>query len=108
MRGRVGGMSDQARTPQGSEGARMATFLVESYTSDPSAAIAAARRSARAAAEELSSVGQTVRYRWSIAIPGDQQAFHLFEGSDPSLVREVCRRAGISCDRLVEALSAAP
>lgn len=85
---------------------RIIGFLVESYTADPASAISAAGRSARAAADALSSPGRPVRYRGSIAVPRDQQAFHLFEGSDAILVREVCSRAGISCDRLVEALSA--
>lgn len=84
------------------------SFLVESYAADPESAIAAAAGAVRAAAEELSSPGRTVRYRGSIAVPTDQQAFHLFEGSDAGLVREVCGRAGIACDRLVEARSAVP
>jgi hypothetical protein len=101
-------VNEDPRIAPPSTESRLAAFLVESYTPDPVAAVRTAGRTAQAAADELSSPGHTVRYRGSIAVPADEQAFHLFEGTDERLVRDVCGRAGIPCDRLVEALADGP
>lgn len=81
------------------------SFLVESYTPDPASGAASGRQGALATVEALASPGRGVRYQGSIAVPGDELVFHLFVASDASLVRDLCGRAGIRCDRIVEAVT---
>lgn len=58
----------------------------------------------RAAAEEMTAAGLPVRHVRSIVVPGDETAFHLFEGPSLQAVEEVGRRAHNEFDRVTEAL----
>lgn len=77
------------------------TFLVESYSPDPSAQVdrlidAVARRAGAAEQPE-----PPVGYRGSIAVPGDELAFHLFDAVDTGSIITTCSAMGIRCDRIV-------
>lgn len=74
------------------------SFLVESYSPDPSAQ---ADRLAQRLDDEATGLAASVTYRGSIAVPGDEVAIHLFEGPDASVVGAVCRDAGVIPDRIV-------
>jgi hypothetical protein len=78
-------------------------FLVEAYT-PAVAALAEIQQRARSAATELSQAGSPARYVRSIAVPGDETCFHLFDAASAEIVREASRRAGISPLRVVEAV----
>lgn len=74
------------------------SFLVESYSPDPTAqADRLADRLDHPAGDEPAPVV----YRGSIAVPGDEVAMHLFEGPDAIVVGAVCRDAGVIPDRIV-------
>jgi hypothetical protein len=78
-------------------------FLVETYT--PAATdLAEIEARARRAATELERAGTPVRYLRSIFVPGDETCFHLFEASSAEIVRETSERAGLSPQRIVEAV----
>jgi hypothetical protein len=72
-------------------------FLVEVYT--PAAA-------ALAEIQKLNSVAKPARYVRSIVVPGDETCFHLFEAASAEVVLEASRRAGITPQRIVEAVEA--
>jgi hypothetical protein len=78
-------------------------FLVETYT--PAAAVLAEieARTCRAAAE-LEREGRPVRYVRSIFVPADETCFHLFEAASADAVRDASERAGLSPQRIVEAI----
>ena len=81
----------------------MPTFLVESYLPRSAGALddapAAARRAAELAAEE----GVAVRYLRTTILPSDETCFHLFEADSIAVVEAAAARAGLACDRVVEA-----
>lgn len=81
----------------------MANFLVEAYT-PATAAISEIESEARRAAAELSRAGTRVRYVRSIFVPGDEVCFHQLEGPSHAVVGEAMRLAGISPQRIVEAV----
>lgn len=81
----------------------MTGFLVEVYT-PAAAALSEIEERARSAAVELSRAGTPARYVRSIAVPGDETCFHLFEAASAEIVREATRCAGISPLRIVEAV----
>jgi hypothetical protein len=79
-------------------------FLVESYLSAASAedrAEIAART--RAAAAELALEGASLRYVEAIFVPEDEMCLLVYEADSAELVREAGRRAGIPCERVLEA-----
>ena len=81
----------------------MTGFLVETYT--PAAAVVAEIEArARRAAAELERAGTPVRYVRSIFVPADETCFHLFEAPSADTVREASERAGLSPQRIVEAV----
>ena len=81
----------------------MLSFLVETYT--PAAAVLAEIEArARRAASELQQAGTPVRYVHSIFVPGDETCFHLFEALSADAVRDTSERAGLSPQRIVEAV----
>ena len=83
----------------------MPMYLVEAYIPRSSARGGhAAGREARAAAEELSREGTSVRYVRTTLLPNDETCFHVFEASSEEAVGEVCRRAGIGAARIVPAV----
>jgi Protein of unknown function (DUF4242) len=79
-------------------------FLVESYLpaagADDRVGIAAR---ARAAADELAREVAHVRYVEAIFVPEDEMCLLVYEADSAELVREAGRRAGIACERVVEA-----
>jgi hypothetical protein len=79
-------------------------FLVESYLPVAGAegqAEVVAR--ARAAADELAREGAPLRHLDCIFVPDDEMCLLLYEADSPELAREACRRAGIECERVLEA-----
>lgn len=81
----------------------MTSFLVESYTSTPTA-LGEIKARARQASAELEREGTRIRYVRSILIPGDEICLHLFQAPSAEAVREVSERAGFSAQRIVEAV----
>jgi hypothetical protein len=83
----------------------MPDYLVEAYVPKSRAAEArAAGRRARAAADELSREGTSVRYIRTTFLPDDETCFHLFEAVSASTVEELSRRAKLGHSRVVAAL----
>jgi hypothetical protein len=83
----------------------MHTYLAEAYLSrdgydDLPEAIARMRR----AAADLTSDGHHVRYVRTIFVPEDETCFHLFEGVSVRAVEKASRRAGLSFNRIAEAV----
>lgn len=81
--------------------------MVESYSADARSHIADVALRIRRAAAEQRAQGAEIGYRGSIAIPIDEVCFHLFDAVDAAMVKEVCARAGISSDRIAEAIAGA-
>lgn len=63
-------------------------------------------RAARSAAADVSRAGKQVRYLRSIFVPEDETCFHVFEAPSAKAVAEVVQWAGLSSDRIVEAVEA--
>ena len=79
-------------------------FLVESYlpVADAEGQAEVAAR-ARAAADELAREGAPLRHVDCIFVPDDEMCLLLYEANSPELVREASLRAGIECERVLEA-----
>jgi hypothetical protein len=58
----------------------------------------------RDSASQLSREGKRVDYAGSILVPGDEVVFYLFDSESADDVREVCERAGIAFERVVESV----
>jgi hypothetical protein len=82
-------------------------FLVESYLPGSRSALVEASGSAREAAELARGEGVAIRYLRTTLVPADETCLHLFEAASVAVVEEVVARAGLACDRVVEALSPA-
>lgn len=85
-------------------GASEVIFIAECFwpdVRDPEVELAAER--IRQSAAELTRAGATVELTGTIFVPGDEVVFFLFDGSAAS-VREVCRRAQVPFDRVVESV----
>lgn len=59
----------------------------------------------RDAARRRSARGEFVRYIRSIAVPGDETCFHIFEAASIDTVRAVLAAAGLTGDRIVKAVA---
>ena len=84
----------------------MASYLVELYqprSHEHQLEQASARL--RAAAAQLSREGTPVRYLRSLFLPEDETCFHFFEAVSAAAVGEASRRAELTYDRIVEAIS---
>jgi hypothetical protein len=80
----------------------MPTYLVEVYLPRAQADEARASGSwARAAAEELSGEGVSIRYVRTTFLPDDETCFHLFDAVSANAVAEVSRRAALGRARIV-------
>jgi Protein of unknown function (DUF4242) len=79
-------------------------YLVESYLPVAGAeSQAEVEGRARAAAEELAREGAPLRHLNCIFVPEDEMCLLLYEAASPELVREAGNRAGIECERVLEA-----
>jgi hypothetical protein len=79
-------------------------YLVESYLPVAGAEDQAdVETRARAAAHELAREGAPLRYVDCIFVPEDEMCLLLYEAPFPELVREASLRAGIECERVLEA-----
>ena len=82
----------------------MTEYLVELYVSKTNcAAIRAGWDRLREAAADLTAEGRPVRIVRSIFVPEDETCFVLVETAEADTVRETARRAGLPCERVVEA-----
>jgi hypothetical protein len=85
------------------------TYLVEAYLARLRASeLAQAASRAQAAAEELSRQGDSVRYLRTIFLPQEETCFHVYEAASADDVCEACRRAGIACERVLDAVDITP
>ncbi len=83
----------------------MTRFLAEAYVPRSRAGDSRrAARCARAAAEQLSREGTSVRYVRTTLLPGDETSFHVFDALSADAVGEVGRRAGLNWARIVRAV----
>ena len=83
----------------------MPNYLVEAYVGRLDASgLARVTRRARTSAATLTESGGPVRYLGGISIPGDELCFHLYAGPSAAAVSEAARRAGITAERIVEAV----
>ena len=83
-------------------------YLVESYLPVAGAAgRAEVEARARAAAEELAREGAPLRYLDCLFVPADEMCLLFYEAASPQLVRDACLRAGINCERVLEATGGA-
>jgi hypothetical protein len=79
-------------------------YLVESYLPVAGAeGQAEVEARARAAADELAREGAPLRHLNCIFVPEDEMCLLMHEADSPELVREASRRAGIECERVLEA-----
>lgn len=83
----------------------MPFFLVESYLPRSMGAHEEAPSLARRAAELAGSEGVDFRYVRTTLLPSDETCFHLFEAPSVAVVETALARAGLGCDRIVEALT---
>jgi hypothetical protein len=79
-------------------------YLVESYlpVADAEGQAEVVAR-ARAAADELAREGAPLRHLNCIFVPEDEMCLLLYEAASPELAREASHRAGIECERVLEA-----
>ena len=79
-------------------------YLVESYL--PASRVedvSSVDTRARAAADDLRRSGAGLRFVESIFVPVDEMCLLVYEADSAELVREASRRAGIPCERVLEA-----
>ena len=83
----------------------MTEFLVEQYLARTNAsAVERHGERARRAAEELARDGTRIHYLRSIFVPEDETCFYLYEAVSADAVRDAAVRAGLSFERVVEAV----
>ena len=81
------------------------TYLVEHYGPGSSAeTLRRCARDVRRATAEMTRRGQSVRYLHSTIVPGDEAFMTTFEASSAALVREAYEHAGVSFERISEAI----
>jgi hypothetical protein len=79
-------------------------YLVESYLPVAGAeGQAEVEARVRTAAEELAREGAPLRHLNCIFVPEDEMCLLMYEAASPKLVRDACHRAGIECERVLEA-----
>jgi len=82
----------------------MADFLAEVYTPRLDGAALAKLVARLTGVAETMSPETPVTYRRSIHVPEDETCFHLFEAESAEVVYEAGRRAGLTFDRVAEAV----
>jgi Protein of unknown function (DUF4242) len=79
-------------------------YLAESYLPVADAEVQAeVEARVRAAADELAREGAPVSHLNCIFVPEDEMCLLLYEAASPELVREASHRAGVGCERVLEA-----
>jgi hypothetical protein len=85
------------------------TFLVEHYWPDVTAdEFGAAADRVRSSADDLTRIGQPVRYLHSTLVPEDAAAFCVLSAASRDLVERVYARAGVTFERIVDAIETVP
>jgi hypothetical protein len=57
------------------------------------------------AARARAAGGVAIRYLGSVALPGDEMVFHLFDAGSRDLVDDLLRGLGLVAERVVEAVT---
>jgi hypothetical protein len=83
----------------------MPVFLVESYLPDSTSALEVASAAARHTADLATSQGIALRYLRTTLLPADETCLHLFEAASVAVVEAAAVKAGLVCDRIVEAVA---
>jgi hypothetical protein len=84
----------------------MPEYLLELYVSKTDARVAVdLGERARAAAEELTRRGTTVRYQSLIFVPDEETCFVLFRAGSADAVRVTARLAELACERISTAIT---
>jgi hypothetical protein len=83
----------------------MRRFLVEAYTPGGSS-IRELDGQARRAVAELSEAGTPIHYEHAIFVPEDETCFYVLGASSRHDAAEAMRRAGVSAQRVTEAVRA--
>ncbi len=84
----------------------MAEFLLEFYVArSDGVAVERGEKRARIAAEGLMNEGTPIHFLRSIFVPEDETCFYLYEAETVEAVREAARRAGLTFDRVTEAVA---
>jgi hypothetical protein len=79
------------------------TFLAELYFSrNAQSELRLHSERLRAAADQLTAEGTQISYVRTLFSPEDESCFYVFTGRRADDVAEVCRRAGIPCERITE------
>lgn len=79
-------------------------FVVELYASRAQAEAAGEQLAdLRAAAEELTRSGTTVRFLRQVFVPEDETCLLFFEADSSDAVRAVARQAGVAYERVIQA-----
>jgi hypothetical protein len=84
----------------------MPSYLIESYLPrSRSAELRAVVARLRRATESLTAEGTQVRHVRSTFVPDDELCLHLIEAESAEAAGEASRRAGMTPERIVEAVS---
>ncbi|MFN8221768.1 MAG: DUF4242 domain-containing protein [Gaiellales bacterium] len=78
----------------------MPSYLIEAYSADSDAVVAAARATARRTAE----IDAEIRWLRSTLVPDDETILHLFEAPTLDALCKAASRAGLRFDRAVEVI----
>jgi hypothetical protein len=90
--------------PKSAHAQQARLYVAEAYTSRSSRTdLKAIAERATAAAAAITAPGRPVRYMRTVFLPDDETCFHLFEADAAEQVRQAVRRAGIECERIVQA-----
>jgi hypothetical protein len=83
----------------------MADFLAEVYAPRlDDAGLAGLVAQLEAAVDAMAAEAFRVTHLWSIHVPEDETCFHLFEAESAETVAMAGRRAGLTFDRISEAV----
>jgi hypothetical protein len=84
-------------------------YVAELYLPRPGGRrLAELSRRARAAVEEMAQEGTPIRFRGAVLLSDDETCFCLYEAASADAVREASRRAAMSVDRVVPAVTETP
>jgi hypothetical protein len=78
-------------------------YLAESYLPAAEHDLEALSARVRAAVDEIAPDGVGLRYVEAILVTDDEMCLLLYEADTPDLVRAAGERAGVPCERVMEA-----